>query len=166
MDADVTLAFRRAMQQRADTVHLITYRSPAGHIEGMTATAVSALSLAPPSVLVCINQAARAREAIRTSRTFGVSILRDNQQAIAVDGALAGGEKSFDAELTIESDPTLTPVLRTALATLQCTVVDVRDLYTHTVFVGEVLVALTPNPGGPLLHHQGSYATVAEKGVR
>lgn len=164
MDND-ELEFRRVMQQRADTVHLITYRAINGQVEGMTATAVSALSLAPPSVLVCINHSARARDAIRASGVFGLSILATSQREIAGHGALKGGEKSFDTELTVETDPLFVPVLHTALATLQCRVVDDRDLFTHTVFAGQVLAARVRNQAGPLLHHLGSYAALDDRGV-
>jgi len=163
MDID-DAEFRRVMQQRADTVHLVTYRTGDGQVEGMTATAVSALSLAPPSVLVCINHFARARDAIRASGVFGISILAASQHEVAGQGAVQGGEKAFDAELTAETDPAFVPVLHTALATLQCRVVDDRDLFTHTVFAGQVLAAQIRNSGGPLLHHLGSYATLGGRG--
>jgi len=165
MEAEDGAAFRAVMQRRADTVHLVTYRTGSGQVEGMTATAVSALSLSPPSILVCINHLARARDAIRATGVFGISILGASQRDVAGQGAVQGGEKTLEAELTVETDPLYVPVLRTALATLQCRVVDDRDLFTHTIFAGQVLAALIRNPGGPLLHHHGAYAALDDRGV-
>lgn len=154
-------SFRRALGARADTVHLVTYRTPEGDVEGMTATAVMSLSLTPPSLLVSISHMARAGDAIRERGVFAVSVLRDEHVDIAQSAGRAGGNKSFGGALTVESDPEHTPVLVEALATFQCRVHEVHDHFTHTVFVAEVLDARSSGGGEPLLHHHGGYVTVA-----
>ena len=164
--AERVAAFRGAMKCRADTVHLLTYRTEEGGVAGMTATAVCALSMAPPSVLVCVNRTARAYASISTHGTIGVSILSVEQLQLATDAGGSGGSKTLGPELTVEGDPTLTPVLAGALASLQGRVVDSRDLFTHTMYVVEVLRATVGQPGQPLLHHQGAYATVAASAPR
>jgi flavin reductase (DIM6/NTAB) family NADH-FMN oxidoreductase RutF len=158
--AERVAAFRGAMKCRADTVHLLTYRTAEG-VAGMTATAVCALSMAPPSVLVCVNRTARAYASISTHGTIGVSILSVEQLQLATEAGGSGGNKTLGPELTVEGDSTLTPVLAGALASLQGRVVESLDLFTHTVYVVEVLQATVRQPGQPLLHHQGAYATVA-----
>jgi flavin reductase (DIM6/NTAB) family NADH-FMN oxidoreductase RutF len=162
MPDDASEAFRTALGARADTVHLVTYRTPDGDVEGMTATAVMALSLTPPSLLVSISHQARARDAIRESGAFGVSVLRQAHVEIAQSAGRAGGNKSFGAALTVESDPARTPVLVAALATFQCRVRETHDHFTHTLFLAEVLEARAGGEGEPLLHHRGGYVTVTE----
>jgi flavin reductase (DIM6/NTAB) family NADH-FMN oxidoreductase RutF len=162
MTDDASEAFRKALGARADTVHLVTYRTPEGDVEGMTATAVMALSLTPPSLLVSISHQARARDAIEESGAFGVSVLRHAHVEIAQSAGRAGGNKSFGGALTVESEPGRTPVLAAALATFQCRVRETLDHFTHTVFVAEVMEARAVGEGEPLLHHHGGYVTVAE----
>jgi flavin reductase (DIM6/NTAB) family NADH-FMN oxidoreductase RutF len=161
MTEDATLAFRKALAVRADTVFLVTYRTPEGDVEGMTATAVLSLSLTPPSLLVSISPQARARDAIRERGAFGVSVLREEHVPIAQSAGRAGGNKSFGAALTADVDPSRTPVLASALATFQCAVRATHDHFTHTLFVAEVLDAWADAAGTPLLHHHGAYASVA-----
>jgi flavin reductase len=155
-------AFRRALGARADTVHLVTYRTPEGDVEGMTATAVMSLSLTPPTLVVSISHQARARDAIRAHGAFAVSVLHGAHVAIAQSAGRAGGNKSFGGALTTETDPTRTPVLGDALATFQCRVRETHDHFTHTLFVAEVTDARAAGDGEPLLHHHGRYVTVAE----
>jgi flavin reductase len=162
MPDDAAQAFRKAMSVRADTVFLVTYRTQDDDVEGMTATAVMSLSLTPPSLLVAISHQARARDAIRERAAFGVSVLGGAHVAVAQSAGRAGGNKSFGGALTSETDPLRTPVLADALATFQCRVTEMRDHFTHTLFVAEVLDARVGASGPPLLHHHGGYATVAE----
>lgn len=161
MTDDAALTFRKALSVRADTVFLVTYRTPEGEVEGMTATAVMSLSLTPPSLLVSISHQARARDAVSGRGTFGISVLRDSHVATAQTAGRAGGNKSFGAALTREEE-SRTPVLSDALATFQCRVLETHEHFTHTLFVAEVLEARTGEPGAPLLHHHGGYVTVTE----
>jgi flavin reductase (DIM6/NTAB) family NADH-FMN oxidoreductase RutF len=165
-DATGVEEFRKAMKCRADTVHLVMYRMVEGTVDGMTATAVCALSLAPPSLLVCVNRAARAYASIVEHGSIGLSILSTEQLEVAVDRGRSGGSKAFGPELVSGDDPTLTPVFAGALATFQGRVVESRDLFTHTLFVVEVQRAAVGQPGQPLLHYQGSYITVGANPLR
>ncbi len=160
MADDAPERFRRALGARADTVHLVTYRTDVGPVEGMTATAITALSLAPPALLACINQSARARDAIRARGQFGVSIVAATELEIARAAGHPGGNKAIGDALEDDGDPSRTPVLRSALASMQCRVVEEHDLYTHTVFVADVTETSLGPAGDPLLHFLGGYVTV------
>jgi flavin reductase len=160
MTDEASEAFRKALGARADTVHLVTYRTPDGDVEAMTATAVMSLSLAPPSLLVSISHQARACDAIRESGAFGVSVLREEHVGMAQTAGRAGGNKSFGVALTAETGAANTPVLADALASFQCRVRHTHEHFTHTLFVAEVIEARTGGKGDPLLHHHGGYVTV------
>src|SRR5690606_28719957 len=54
-------SFRQAMRRVAATVNVISI-CVEGRPMGITATAVSSVSMSPPSLLVCINQAASLHE--------------------------------------------------------------------------------------------------------
>src|SRR5829696_759210 len=62
---------------------------------GATASAVSSVSLDPPSLLVCLNRSAVTETAVRESGTFVVNILRADQGELAMRFAGRHGDK-FD----------------------------------------------------------------------
>lgn len=67
----------------ASGVTIITTRYE-GIDYGLTASAVSSLSLAPPMLLICVNQTSHTQKAIAQSQVFAVNILRENQSALAL----------------------------------------------------------------------------------
>jgi cob(II)yrinic acid a,c-diamide reductase len=152
--------FRHALQRCANTVHLVTYRTAEGDVEGMTATSVTSLSLTPPSLLVCINQNARAHDVILASGTFGVSVLAVGHETLADAAGRPGGNKAFGGTLTPTGTTGTVPGLADALATLTCKVIASHPHYTHTVFVADVVGVRLGAAGSPLIHYRGGYAQV------
>jgi flavin reductase (DIM6/NTAB) family NADH-FMN oxidoreductase RutF len=69
--------FRDVIGHFASGVTVITARHE-GVDYGMTASAVSSLSLEPPMLLVCVNKATVTRKAISGSGVFGVNILQED----------------------------------------------------------------------------------------
>lgn len=65
----VDTAFRAAMRRFASTVTIIT---AADHERrhGMTATAVTSLSMSPPSLLICLNQKTLLHDIMFRARRF------------------------------------------------------------------------------------------------
>jgi len=74
--------FRQAMRRVASTVNVISIRVD-GQPMGITATAVSSISLDPPSLLVCINQAASVHPSMGDVSHFRVNVLHRDQEHIA-----------------------------------------------------------------------------------
>lgn len=68
--AEAKLALRRL----ASTVSIVTCRHD-GCNHAMTATAVSALSMDPPSMLVCVNRSAGFHNALDQASEFAINIL-------------------------------------------------------------------------------------------
>src|SRR5687768_7752489 len=75
-------AFRQAMRRVASTVNVISICVD-GEPLGITATAVSSISMDPPSLLVCINRAAFVHAKMEDSTHFGVNVLHRDQEAMA-----------------------------------------------------------------------------------
>src|SRR5688500_16714155 len=75
-------SFRQAMRRVASTVNVISICVD-GQPLGITATAVSSLSMEPPSLLVCINRAAFVHAKMEDSTHFGVNVLHRDQEALA-----------------------------------------------------------------------------------
>ena len=105
MSADREL-FRQAFRRHAASVVVVTYIDATGAPRGMTATAMSALSVDPPSLIVCIDRATRTHEEVMRHRTFAIDMLAANQRRISVHCARRGADKRLhDAWLATDVPP-------------------------------------------------------------
>ena len=75
--------FRAALGRFASGVTVITVETADGEVHGMTASAFCSVSLRPPLVLVCIDHLAETYLHIRERRQFGVSVLKEEQEALS-----------------------------------------------------------------------------------
>ncbi len=125
---------------------------------GATASAVSSVSLDPPSLLVCLNRATVTETAVRESGTFVVNILREDQGELAMRFAGRHGDKF--AELEVGRSEEGDPVLSEALARVECRVRDAVTGGTHTVFFGEVQRA-EASEGDPLAYFRGRFGRLS-----
>ena len=85
----VDLAYRAAMRRFASTVTIITAADPERH-HGMTATAVTSLSMSPPSLVICLNQKTLLHDIVYRALRFCVNVLHRDQMALSA--AFSGGE--------------------------------------------------------------------------
>lgn len=143
--------FRRAMGRFAGGVTIITARH-AGRDYGLTASAVSLLSLDPPMLLICVNQASHTRDAIVASGAFGVNILREQHGELARQFAAPHHNKF--AGLNVSYGPHGVPLLEGMLATIECRVGEMVSGGTHTVFLAEASAASLAE-GMPLIAFRG-----------
>jgi flavin reductase (DIM6/NTAB) family NADH-FMN oxidoreductase RutF len=88
-------AFRAAMRQLAGGVSVITVGAGIER-SGMTATSVSALSLDPPTLIVCVNRHSSTFHLLQRYRAFGVNILRAGHEKIAERFTGRGGTNGVD----------------------------------------------------------------------
>jgi flavin reductase (DIM6/NTAB) family NADH-FMN oxidoreductase RutF len=127
---------------------------------GLTATAVTSVSLSPPLLLVCIANESRTLAAVRHSGTFAAHLLRSGQRAHAERFAvnrLKGRAKFEDIGWrTVLGVPVLSGVLAWAL----CEAIDVRTYGDHAIVVGRLLDS-SIGYGTPLLWHDGGYRALA-----
>src|ERR671921_534315 len=130
--------YRHVIGHFATGVTVITSHHD-GTDHGATASAVSSVSLDPPSLLVCLNRATATESAVRESGTFVVNILREDQGELAMRFAGRHGDKF--AGLDVGRAEAGDPVLDDALARVECRVLDTVVGGTHSVFIGEVLRA-------------------------
>jgi len=96
---DLRSQFRAAMRRHPAAVTIVTAADDRRH-HGMTATAVTSLSLEPPSLLVCVNQTTLLHDILLAARRFCVNLLGSGQADVsgAFSGALPPG-KRFDLGL-------------------------------------------------------------------
>lgn len=168
-------AFRGVMGRFATGVTVMTTRA-GGVPHGMTANAVSSVSLEPRLVLVCVERDTEMAPLVAEAGVFALSILGADQDAVSnrfADSSRAEGEAQF-ADLAVEAAVTGAPVLADALAWLDCRVWATYDGGDHVIVVGEVL-ALAPDEDatddgaaadasaspGPLIYYRSAYRTLA-----
>ncbi|MGC2109610.1 MAG: flavin reductase family protein [Candidatus Korobacteraceae bacterium] len=150
--------FRAALGRFASGVTVVTVETAQGEVHGMTANAFCSVSLHPPLVLVCIDQLAETYLHLRERGRFGVSVLKEEQEALSE--FFADPERNPDAAyrlgIAYRKMKSGIPVLEHVLANLDCTVVAAHAAGDHTIFVGEVQeIAL--GEGTPLLYFRGRY---------
>jgi flavin reductase (DIM6/NTAB) family NADH-FMN oxidoreductase RutF len=145
-------AFRNVIGHFASGVTVITSRSTTTDV-GLTASAVSSLSLDPPMLLVCINRAAATCTVVAETRRFVVNILREDQAGLAMQFAKPGAPDKF-AGINLARSADGLPLLPGALAHIECRVVNAIDGGSHTVFLAEVESA-SSHDGAPLLYFRG-----------
>jgi 4-nitrophenol 2-monooxygenase / 4-nitrocatechol 4-monooxygenase, reductase component len=143
--------FRDVIGRFASGVTVVMARCDGANY-GMTASAVSSLSLDPPLLLICVNRSNSTHKAISKSGAFAVNILDEAQTEVAATFATHGPSK-FDGIGYGEGTLDL-PVLPDALAVLECTLADKLVGGTHEVFVGQVRYARARD-GAPLTYFRG-----------
>ncbi len=144
--------FRHVISHFMSGVAVITTHDGTDH--GMTASAVSSLSLDPPMLTVCLHRRSPTQEAISRTGAFGVSILREEQDELAQRFAMPRDDKFEGVELV--RGPLGQPLLRDALATIECEVAETVDGGTHRVYLAEVRHAQVA-PGTPLAYYRGRF---------
>lgn len=149
--------FRSAMGSLATGVTVITIAGTEGRGAGMTATAVSSLSLDPPLLLACIGHEASLHDAIVRATHFGVVMLAESQGGLAEYFA-SRGRQAFPAGAL--RTPAGLPVVPGAIATIDCRRTAVLEGGDHSVIVGRLEWA-DVREGAPLLHWRGRYTRLA-----
>lgn len=162
IDADpaLTEAFRQAMRRVASTVNVISICVD-GQAMGITATAVSPISMDPPSLLVCINRAAQVHASMEDVDRFAVNVLHRDQERVARMFA----DRRFHAERFIDGwqqDEASPPRLADAQATILCRRIDHHQFGTHSIFIGVVEAVTTREGVNPLVYLDGRYGSVGD----
>lgn len=145
--------FKDAMSQFATGVTIVTTRA-GGVVHGLTANAVTSVSLDPMLVLVCIAKDLRSHAMIEDSGVFAVNILNLGQRPLAerFAGLIPDVEDRFEG-IAYETAETGSPILHDVLAWLDCRIWASYDGGDHTIFVGEVVDGDTPRTDlEPLLY--------------
>ena len=154
--------FRRVMGRFATGVTVITTRA-GDEMHGMTANAVTSLSLDPMLVLVCVDKAADTHDIISHARTFAVNILSKEQAEISDRFAKKDQKAAHDLDgVAYHLSESGLPLIEGAIAHLECRTMSEVEGGDHTIFIGEVTKAEDSGAGEPLLFYQGRYGRFVE----
>jgi flavin reductase (DIM6/NTAB) family NADH-FMN oxidoreductase RutF len=150
---------RRVMGLFATGVTIITTRDAKGNCYGLTANAVTSLSLTPPLLLICVDKKAETFPHFLDSKEFVVNILAEDQEHLSTRFAKSGGEKFAGVACRPGRRGSL--VLDGALAHVECRIVETHEGGDHVIHIGEVEHAEVRG-GRPLLFFQGRYSRLPE----
>jgi flavin reductase len=128
---------------------------------GLTVTAVCSLTLDPPTVVLCINNAAGAHEAMRTTKRLSVSLLASHHHQLAelfASSKTKGAERFDPARWTNMASGM--PVVIDALAALDCEIIKEVAVGQHSVFFCEVKAARLAPDKCPLVHFNRGFFEV------
>ena len=149
-------AFKAAMRALASTVCIVTSRH-GGEANGMTATAVSSVAAAPPTVLVAVNRNNHSHALIRDGACFALNILSADQDGLAMRFAMRAPQPF--ATVAFSEGVTGCPLIEGCGTVLECVLASSLDVATHTIFIGRV-VASRWSGELPLLYRDGQFGTM------
>lgn len=146
--------FRRTLSHFASGVSVVTTRDAKGRAHGITVSAFCSVSLNPPLVLICIERATASHYAFRESGVFVVNILDSTQQDLSERFAAPDEDKFGNVEFATGLDDV--PVLKSALAKIECRLTRAVDGGDHSIFIGSV-EHVTYRDGEPLIYFRSDY---------
>lgn len=156
------MEYRRTIGTFATGVTIVTTKLNE-HMHGLTANAVSSLSLEPTLLLVCVDHTSDTFALLKESGAFCVNILSADQADLSTKFAtkLKEGEHRM-AGVKYRQALTGAPVLDGCIAYLDCRIWQTFTAGDHDIFIGEVIdIWSDPGDAQPLLFYRGQYAKIA-----
>lgn len=141
----------------ATGVTIVTARTPAGVLVGLTANSFNSVSINPPLVLWSLSQAASSMAALSTGSHYAINILSADQKELAERFASRREDRWKDVAFTEGSSGA--PLLDGAAATFECFNRSRYEEGDHVIFVGEVERCSHRAGAAPLLFHGGRFYT-------
>ncbi len=156
-------AFREAMSRVGGAVHIVSTDGPGGKA-GFTATSFTAVSDAPPTVLVCLNSQSRAGIVLERNGAFCVNTLAAGPDSAALADVFAGraglkGPDRFTVGTWTEG-ALGQPLLGGALVSFACELQSEAVVATHRVLFGIVRAVVIAPPGPALIYRGRGYRTL------
>ncbi len=150
-------SFRAAISLFASGVTVITVHA-ADQPAGLTASAVSSLSLEPVRLLVCISNNLPTHDAVARAGRFAVNVLGEGDGGTAIRFATPGIDKFAGVKIRYQEG---VPVLDQAIAYFIC---DVHERFPggdHSIFIGNVVKLAYRPQSRPLLYFASEFGYLA-----
>ena len=156
------IEFRAIIGHFATGVTVVT--TAAGEeLQGMTANAVTSVSLDPVMVLVCVDRDTHTHRLLETGGVFAVNILGEHQEEVSrIFAKRAEPENGTLRGQRFTMGVTGAPILEDCLAYIECRVTDLHVAGDHTIFIGEVVEQRLVNGDvKPLVFCRGAYHSLS-----
>ena len=128
---------------------------------GLTANAISSLSLEPTLFLVCVDLKATSYPVLERAGHFAINILAADQEPVSNFFAGTTPEGNPMGEVKYRMSEHGNPLIEDSLAWLDCKTHSIIDGGDHKIFVGEVSGCEVARPDAdPLLFFRGKYREI------
>lgn len=156
--------FREVMGGFATGVAVVT-TADGESLQGMTVNSLTAVSLDPMLLLVCLTRGSRSAQSVASAGAFVVNLLGHDQRDVSNMFARPGEDHFRGLDITLTDEGL--PVLPGGLGHLVCRVFRVDDGGDHVIVLGEVLHA-ERGDGEPLVFYRSRYGryTPVSRSVR
>lgn len=146
----------------ATGVTIATTVAASGELAGVTINSFSSVSLDPALLLFSLDNTSSALKIFQESSHFVLNILTERQIDLSINFARSSENKWSGVEFSSGSI-TGSPIIKGALAYLECKKDAVYVAGDHTIFIGHVLQCDKLSEEKPLVYYQGAYRTLGEK---
>ena len=152
--------FRQILGNWATGVTIVSTSGTDGRPYGLTVSSFTSVSLNPMLILVCLDNRISGLQAFRDAGKFGVSILAEDQADLSTLFARKDTVRPPELYFT---GVTGVPLLRGALATIECANYAIHEGGDHQILVGEIQAGEIANVDErrPLLYCRGKYGKLA-----
>jgi len=149
--------YRDSLRHFASGVTIVTIKS-GEEIHGLTVSAFASISPDPPLIAVIIDHRHHAHQLLEEDgASFAVNILHQDQVDLSNRFAWIKDRDRFK-QGDWGTGVTGAPILKDALAWLDCTIYGKQVAGTHTIYVGLVKASGVPHPDGvPLVYWNRGY---------
>jgi len=152
-EPDTQATLREVMAAYPTGVTIVAACDEHGTPYGLTVNSFTSVSLDPPLVLVCIGHSSSSHDRLVEADGFTVSVLAHDQGGLAMRFASEPSEGRFD-EVEWAESPSGDPVLRDAVAWLDCELAEVLRGGDHSILLGRVTSAGSTDRAA-LVFHRG-----------
>ncbi len=149
--------FRASLGMFATGVTIVTARTAAGELVGLTANSFNSVSLDPPLVLWSLARVAGSMAVLSTGSHYAINILAADQKDLAERFSIRGSDRWSGVAFSEGAGGA--PVLAGAAATFECFNRSRYEEGDHVIFVGEVERCTHRVGASPLLFHGARYYT-------
>ncbi|WP_420645745.1 flavin reductase family protein [Candidatus Leptofilum sp.] len=151
--------YREALRQFPAGVTIVTIKTPnQEQPHGLTVSAFASISPEPPMIMIAIDHRASGYQMLEQEGTvFAVNILSQEMSELSNRFAWIKDEDRF-AVGDWGTAVTGAPILKNALAWLDCTIQNRYEAGSNTIYIGKVEASGTPGVGeAPLIYWNRGY---------
>jgi flavin reductase len=154
--------FREAMSRLGAAVNIITTAGAEGDA-GFTASAVCSVTDDPPTLLVCMNRNSKSNNLFKAAGILCVNVLTHEHEELSPIFASVGDLPMAErfARAAWLRLATGSPVLESAAAAFDCTIDQITEVGTHSVFFCGVKAIHLGTGRSGLIYHGRAYHKIS-----
>jgi len=154
---------KSAMRYTCNMVYVVSTGCEVIHRNAITITSFTVASLAPASVIFCVNKISRFSESITKENNFCINIMPTHLENIAAICSETDIKRKFESNEWVYSNGL--PYLASANANIFCVKNKIIESGTHFIIMGTVTKILSLGKAPPLLYHDRQYKTLFSKQI-